>query len=249
MTKWPLRRAPGPWHLAPETVYLYRLRLQASEETISRRFSTLSTDEQARAERFKVVSKRAEFVTVRSALRRVLAAHLSHEPDTLVFDTAPHGKPYLREPHAQLKFNVSHSHGLALLAVALELELGIDVEQHRAKVDHIRVARRFFSCPERTALQNLPSHDQSAGFFRCWARKEAVIKANGRGIALGLEKFDVSLHPTEPARLLATRWDPPEAQRWSLHGLDPGPGYSGAVAVARPAGGRDVRFEQWSIET
>jgi 4'-phosphopantetheinyl transferase len=69
------------------------------------------------------------------------------------------------------------------------------------------------------------------GFFNCWTRKEAYIKARGQGLSLPLDQFDVSLTPGEPAALLQTRDLPDEAARWSLWELHPGPGYIAALAV------------------
>ena len=248
MNDWPFRGAPSFWPLDAGIVYVYRLVLDAAPDTLISRREILSLEEQMRADRFKFESKRAEYTLVRAGLRRVLAAHLHTSPSSLTFDVAEHGKPHLLPPFGAVRFNVSHSHGLALIALAKDLELGVDVEQHRHKVDHVRVAKRFFSHPEQAALEHLTASQRADGFFRCWARKEAVIKANGRGIALGLDKFDVSLHPAEPARLIATRWEPSEATRWALHGLAVGPGYSAALAIERRIGQRPTRIEQWSID-
>lgn len=43
--------------------------------------------------------------------------------------------------------------------------------------------------------------------------------AEGDGLSLPLDCFDVSLLPGEPVALLATRDDPEEANRWSLREL------------------------------
>jgi 4'-phosphopantetheinyl transferase len=105
------------------------------------------------------------------------------------------------------------------------------VEYLRPRSDLLSLARRFFSPREADTLANLPADLQTTAFHACWTRKEAFVKAKGQGLSLGLDQFEVSLEPGEPAALLATRWDPAEAGRWSLRALTPAPGYLGALAV------------------
>ncbi len=103
------------------------------------------------------------------------------------------------------------------------------------------IAEHFFSPRERAALATLEPSRQCHGFFACWTRKEAYIKAHGEGLSLPLDGFDVSLLPGETARLLGTRPDPAEAQRWVLRQLDVGRGYTAAVAVE----GTGWRLRTW----
>ncbi|MCP5111473.1 MAG: 4'-phosphopantetheinyl transferase superfamily protein [bacterium] len=121
--------------------------------------------------------------------------------------------------------------------------VGVDVEFPRSGPLRDGVADRFFSGREVAALRSLPVDEQRAAFYRCWTRKEAFVKAKGKGLSYGLDQFTVSLLPGEPAALLETVAEPGEAARWRLHHLDPGPGYAGAVAV--PAG--VIRVRLWPL--
>ena len=67
------------------------------------------------------------------------------------------------------------------------------------------------------------------------------MKAKGDGISCPLDQFDVSLLPGQPARLLATRPDARESDRWSLRDLDVGGEYKAALAVERS----DWRLKTW----
>jgi 4'-phosphopantetheinyl transferase len=69
------------------------------------------------------------------------------------------------------------------------------------------------------------------GFFSAWSRKEAYLKATGHGISRGLDHFDVTLSPGEPARLLADRLEPHALTRWAMTAVPVGAGYSAALVV------------------
>src|SRR5919199_1621700 len=143
---------------------------------------------------------------------------LRQAPPQLCFTYGRHGKPALATGTGgvPLRFNVSHSHGLALYAITRDREVGVDVERIRPEVAQEKIAERFFSPREVTVLRALPTPLQATAFFACWTRKEAYIKATGDGLSLSLKQFDVSLAPGEPVALLHTIWDPQEAARWAL---------------------------------
>jgi 4'-phosphopantetheinyl transferase len=202
-------------------------------EELASLLQVLSTEERARAGRFHFQQDRDAFTAARGTLRRLLGSYLDRQPEDLRFVLGPHGKPALLPgtPEAALRFNVSHSGELALIACAWNREVGVDVEKHRPGFAGEAIARRFFSAVEVTSLMALPEAQREAAFFACWSRKEAYIKARGRGLSLSLASFDVSLAPGEPAALLASRDDPREEGRWSLRALDVVDGYSAAVVV------------------
>jgi 4'-phosphopantetheinyl transferase len=197
--------------------------------------SLLAPEEQERAQRFHFAPDLRRYTYGRGLLRWLLGAYLEMDPTDLRFTYSPHGKPDLAFGIAkrQLGFNVSHSGTLLLLAFAWERCVGVDVEQVREDVEVEQIAERFFSHNEREALLSLNEASRIPAFFRCWSRKEAYIKATGKGLSLPLSEFDVSLLPGQPAALLATRPDPREAGRWTLYNLETGSEYAAAVAVER----------------
>jgi 4'-phosphopantetheinyl transferase len=73
--------------------------------------------------------------------------------------------------------------------------------------------------------------ERAEAFLACWTRKEAFLKAVGDGLGRGLDSFEVSVDPHEPARLLRVFDDPSEATRWSMHALIPAAGYVGALVI------------------
>ncbi len=195
--------------------------------------TVLSADEHARANRFKIAAKRREFIIGRGLTRSVLGRLLRKDPAELPFGYGPHGKPFLVQPSGPnaVELNLSHSHHWLLLAVTLGRAIGIDIEKQRPEVNIEQLAQRFFSAAEAEALSQLAPGLRRAAFFRCWSRKEAVIKAVGRGVSLGLDKFDVSLAPDQSAALLEVRFDPDMPAEWRLINLDVAPDYSATLAI------------------
>ena len=231
------------WSAPPEhpelrwaEAHVWRIRLEGSSVSVRRLRGELSTAEQERAARFHFEADQRRFIVSHAALRRILGAYVDRPPRELRFAYGPKNKPRLIDECGgrEIRFNLSHSGDVALVAVTGGREVGVDVERIRALADRDRLAQRFFSAQEVAVLTRLPSESRSEAFFTCWTRKEAYLKALGGGISIGLDQFDVSPVPGEPAALLSHRSDPGETTRWSLHDIQPGPGYAGAVAVETP---------------
>ena len=93
----------------------------------------------------------------------------------------------------------------------------------------------MFSHGENEVYRSLEPCDKPLGFFNCWTRKEAFIKALGDGLSHPLDRFDVSLAPGEPARILRVGGTAGDHCGWTLHSLRPGPGLIGAIVVQQVA--------------
>ena len=203
--------------------------LTASDARLAYFRSTLSWDECQRAERFKFANLSRSYTLSRGGLRILLAHYLCCLPNEVEVICGPEGKPELRDS-SRIRFNVSHSGQMALYAFTLDCELGIDVEEVRELEDAESIAVRFFSAGEVSDLLSLKREDRGLAFFRCWTRKEAYVKAIGRGLAIPLSRFQVTLLPGAPARFVQITSDIGAASDWTLHHLEPAPGYVGALA-------------------
>ncbi len=195
--------------------------------------SLLSGDERARAQRFLSAVHRDSYIVGRGRMRAILATYLQQPAATLKFSYGASGKPFLTTPAAP-HFNLSHSDTTAALAVTVSSPIGLDIEAHRPLTDDI--AGRFFSAAEIEALHALPEAARAAAFFRCWTRKEAVVKALGDGLNRPLTSFDVSIADVDqPLLLRMSRETDDELARWRLFNFIPAPGLAGAVACRVPA--------------
>ncbi len=229
---WDASLSATPADLPAGAVHLWQRELHASSPDLEQCRELLSSEEREKALRFRIERPRSDYILTRGTLRFLLARYLDLTPGEISFGYTHYGKPFL-SPDSDLHFNVSHSHGLALMGFVRRREIGVDVEQVRAQDDAKKLAERFFSVRERDRLRNLSGDELHAAFFRCWTRKEAYIKAKGEGLSLPLHQFDVSIEPDPKQALLATRPDPAEANRWTIYDVGGKPGYAAALAVGQ----------------
>lgn len=219
-----------------DQVHVWRARLDQPTASREELAQTLSPDEIARAERFLLDLDRNRFVAGRGILRRILSRYLELGPERLRFSYSATGKPTLGGELAgsPIRFNLAHSGDLAVYAVAADREIGVDLERVRDLSDAEQIARRHFAAEEQAALRALPPDRHTEGFFNCWTRKEAYLKATGAGLATPLSSFRVELRPDVPAQLLRVDADPAEGARWKLFSFNPLPDYVAALCVEGP---------------
>ena len=237
----PWLRGPADPTLESDEVHVWRVPLRARDSEIPELWRTLADDERERAERFHFSRDRVKFIIARGTLRALLGRYVDIDPARLQFCYGPYGKPALRDAPGGLRFNLAHSHELALCAIAQGCELGIDLEYERERIAIEQIATKFFSAREAAALCGLPDEKKRAAFYNCWTRKEAFIKLLGSGLSLPLDGFDVSLVPGEPAALLSVAGDVRRAARWTLRELKPATGYFAALALE----GHDRQIRLW----
>lgn len=214
----------------PDTVDVWRAKLVAEPDRLDHLSSSLDSSEHSRATRFHFEGDRTRFIVAHAIVRRILATYLGVSADSLRFDTEAHGKPFLAESPG-LRFNLSHSGELLVLGVARDRSLGIDIE--RVPRDEVvrSVAGLVFSAPERRLLERSEKGERRELFARFWTRKEAYIKADGRGMSFPLRQVDVSA-PDGRVQLLdpdSDTWSP--CSRWTLRSVPVAAGYDACVAA------------------
>jgi len=216
-----------------DTIELIVTRLDVEPDAVRAAAALLSEGERQRASRFAFDRDRCRFVVARAGLRELLAARLGMRPEAIELAYGAHGKPALARDLSRddLRFNISHSGDVAVYAFSRGREIGVDVETVRVMLDADDVAACFFSVRENETYRRLDAHDKPLGFFNCWTRKEAFIKAIGDGLYYSLDHFDVSLAPGEPAKILRIGDTCGDECGWTLHGFVPAPGLVAAVVT------------------
>lgn len=219
--------------LSTAQVHVWRAPLDVPDGAVNRLRLVLAPDERGRAERFSRARDGKAFIVARGLLRVILSDYLCASPAELQFRTNEYGKPFLVGAASKndIRFNISHSGGLALYGIARGRELGVDIEQVRTDIATDEIATYFFSSREIAADRPLPPKRRQVAFFRRWTGKEAYIKALGRGLSVPLNQFDVLFNQQTDLMRLDTRETAPGPSRWSLVELAPLPGYVASLAV------------------
>lgn len=188
--------------LTDRTVHVWKLILVNNSEVASS--DILSNNEMKKAERFRFEVDKNKFVRIRTVLRNLLSCYTGVAAQELTFSYNRYGKPYLRIANNKkpVFFNLTHSNDIALFAFTRQGELGIDIEYMGENVPSMQLAQRFFSAQEYQALAQLSGNTLKLGFYRCWTRKEAFIKAVGTGLSLPMSSFAVNLEKDDNPKLL-----------------------------------------------
>ena len=175
------------------TIHVWAGSLDITEAQAIEQQEILSVDERDQASRFKFPIHRLRYIAAHHQLRRILSFCTGIPADAITFGYSEHRKPYITNTEAtQHQFNISHSDNRAVYAVGLNHPLGIDIEKVRNKCN-MDVVDRFFSELERSLLAKLNGEDLERSFYRVWSRKEAIIKATGKGLSQKLSSFSVAI--------------------------------------------------------
>jgi 4'-phosphopantetheinyl transferase len=184
--------------LEHDSVHIWRIATDGHND-LETFVKVLSSEERAIAEKFHFERERRSFIVSRGTLRHLLASYTGENAAGIRLGFGLQGKPFLANARlSELRFNISHSHEIALLAFALKHEIGVDVEFKRPDVDFIALADMSFSKDERAAITACSPAGRADLFYEYWTCKEACIKADGRGFSLPLDQFSVTAYGSDP---------------------------------------------------
>jgi 4'-phosphopantetheinyl transferase len=191
----------------------------------------LSAEERARTDRFRFERDATLYAAAHVLLRKMLAAHGVPDPR---FRVNAWGKPELDGADPALRFNLTHTRGLAACAVTPFGDLGIDAEAVDPAVDCLDLARHFFAPQEAAFLAGLPPDRRGVAFCRLWTLKEAFIKAVGQGLSIPLDAFSFTLDPVVFSCVPMLGQNP---SAWRFATMALGARHRVAVALHQPQGG------------
>ncbi len=217
--------------LTDHSVHLWLSDLELSSTQHENIWRILDDAERDRALRFCFSEHRERFVAGRGQLRLLLSLYIGQHPSKICFEQGEYGKPRLVDASANrgLVFNVSHSSNRVLLAFSASQQLGVDLELRRKLSNLDAMVDRCFSAQEKSDWLCADEASRETLFFSYWTAKEAMIKAEGRGLALGVQRCELSHDPRiRYTSLPACCGDPVD---WKLFQIDCGKSFSGAVAV------------------
>ncbi|MBN2738487.1 MAG: 4'-phosphopantetheinyl transferase superfamily protein [Spirochaetales bacterium] len=182
---------------------LYTLELPEWRPLLMELTEFLSAEEKDQIPK-KIVSVREQFICGHGILRHLLSQRINRPPQTIDFKTNPWSKPYLsKTDHPQSPyFNISHDKDKVLIGVSENREIGVDIMYIEEKRDILEIAKRYYSKSEQDFLFRQSGFEQYKSFYYIFCQKEALIKAHGQGLSLGLEKFSVEPDPAKKPRVI-----------------------------------------------
>ncbi len=210
-----------------DEVHLHAIRVPAGgfAELLLRVAGDLSEAEIEAAHRFVFDRDRMLYAVSHVFLRRTLAQYLGGTPRSIPIVRQGNERPELAG--RQLRFNLTHTAGLAVVAIAATADVGVDAERIDNRRETNVLAPVVFTAEEQGEWDGV-----AEGFFEHWTLKEAYIKARGLGLALDLQQFGVSAVPS-PHLVCAPEFDDPA--QWHFHSFTPTPEHRAAAAVRMPA--------------
>jgi 4'-phosphopantetheinyl transferase len=157
----------------------------------------LDSHERARWGRFQFCRDRRLYSSAHALLRVALSRYAAVDPSDWRFEAGPFGRPELAGAFADLglRFNLSHTRGLAACAITRNYAIGIDVESLGTPIDFLTIARMHFTGSECAEIAAAPAELRSDVFLSLWTLKEAYVKARGVGLSLPLKSFSVTVAP------------------------------------------------------
>lgn len=206
---------------------LYEINLQT--EIARELFRILSPEEQQFAQNIRNENLKKQHLKVRVGLRQILASFLNQAAEKINIAKTAYGKPYLPD-YPEIHFNISHSGEVLLVAISAMGTVGIDIEQAKTqRRDFSGLVAKCFAESEIKYWNALPEDEKTSEFYRFWTRKEAFVKATGRGLAMGLEQCVIVAG--ERPYFLSVPENYGQASDWQLFDLSLKPGLYGALVL------------------
>lgn len=214
--------------LNKDAVDIWQGLISAGERHYQRYCALLDEAERAHADRINNLALHRRYVEVRGRTRLLLADYLHESPAIIRIGKGEHGKPYLID-YPRLAFNLSHSGPYLVMALGWDCQLGVDIEICKERSSLADLVHKCLADEEATYWHALPESMKTREFYRFWTRKEAFVKATGRGLGQGLNRCVID--PAHPAEFLRIPEECGPASAWRVHDLDPGQDRCAALAL------------------
>jgi 4'-phosphopantetheinyl transferase len=209
------------YSLSSDDVIIYSIYLPDYNELTKDLVHFLNPDERSRSERYYQDKDRNQFIICRAILKFVLAAYTQLDVTTIHIDYLFNKKPYLSS-HPWLCFNISHSENFAVIAISLK-KVGVDIENISKDFTFTNLLPDIFDNNEVLAIQK--AANKKHAFYKSWTRKEALVKALGKGIDDDFKNIpSLDGHHIMDSNLIKN------TENWQVYSFELANQYFGAVA-------------------
>lgn len=216
------------WLISPESI--------TDPDTLHHCHNTLDEEERVKAGRFLKASDRHLYLVSHALVRSVLSRYSRVSPAAWRFSRGPHGRPEIApENKPRLRFNLTHTPGLAACIVTLDDDCGIDVEQLRDRNNPSGVAKRMFSASEAEQLRQHKGKAFLEYFYERWTLREAYVKARGIGISFPTHQLNFTVEGSKATVKFDSAIDDCDSE-WNFQIIRPNTTHVAAVALRRREG-------------
>jgi len=191
----------------------------------------LDKAELATVKRLKHSKLKERYIISHGILRQLLAKRVNDSAADIRIEKTEFGKPFLSD-YPELSFNISHSDDILALAFSAQCQLGIDVECHKDRDTWEGLVKKCLASEEADYWYRLEKADRSRAFYQFWVRKEAFVKAVGKGITLGLNQCVIN--PADFSAFLRIPESTGLPEQWQIFSMDLPANKFAAVVCDKP---------------
>jgi 4'-phosphopantetheinyl transferase len=175
--------------LEPDDVHIWRADLHRIDQEKEMDFALPERELLAAADLKRIIDRK-RYIASRYMLRSLLGRYTGRNPAELEFTTNSYNKPFLKD--SELQFNLTHSGNIIIIVIGYIKELGIDVEHIEPTIQIFPVIKKVFSPIEILELMANKQAQLLREFYVSWTKKEAYVKAKGKGLSIPLKSFAVA---------------------------------------------------------
>ncbi|RUT68630.1 hypothetical protein D0817_19925 [Flavobacterium cupreum] len=165
------------------TIVYYTFCRQLTPDKYRKAVSSLPDEMQEKIEKFRRWQDAHSFLYGKLLLKEGMLK-LGYQDSLAFMKKNEYGKPYFS--YDSFSFNISHSEDYVVCVISTDEKekIGIDIEKIKT------INREDYSSVFTPLEKNDITSDQH--FYKYWTRKEAVIKADGRGLQIPLHTIDAT---------------------------------------------------------
>ena len=157
-------------------------------------------------------------------MRVLLSRYLDLDAKNIVFETGANKKPFVGNDIAtSIHYNTTHSGNYVLIAIG-QTPVGIDIENQEPMFPYQEILTHSFNRQEISCIEQAESPLKM--FYTLWTRKEALLKATGKGI-----DDDMKLTPCIDGRHVVAKSLIKSDKDWFVNSFEVDKGYTGAIAA------------------
>ncbi len=209
-------------------VFTYIIDMDQYHDSLLLFWEYLSINEQEQAKKYydKVLADR--YIISHGILRSILTYYIDQSPSGLELINNTHGKPFLK--NSTIEFNMSHSRNMVCYVIAFNNKVGVDIEFYNTTIDVIGMLELVFTKKEVELIKSLDIDEQYNTFYKLWTKKEALVKAVGKGLSYPINTIEV-IKLLSGQNILLTDKNNELQQEWYCYELKTPKDYFGAIGI------------------